>query len=461
MSTDSRGTPAHPPDEGHPADAPDGRGAADAATRGLDAVLGREVAMVTLPPVQGEDLVVRIEQVRRLAGLHHAHLVEVFDVDGLAEDTESTLVLQSVDGSPLDPATDRSRWAPITVAQVGAQIASGLAHAHARGVVHGRIGPASVVLGGTVAAPYAWLTGFTAALRPAPPVDPGASDTPTPAPPHPADDVADLGRTLGVVLDPAAPAAPALEHALGDMAAGKIAARTAAETLARVAEALRHVDDDETGIVPLVVGPSAVPEAEAPVAPSGPLPSAVPVAPVPSPRAPSGRGVPARFGRRARLAGRGVQLAALGGAALTVAAASGLYLWTVEGPGTPREAGVSDQVTPSRPAAPPVAVAPPGPPGPGSSGPSEASPQETREDTYVRETTSRRSPITSDVTTLPAPVVPPVVPPTVPPTVAPTTSATTGPTTGPTSGPTTGPSSTTTTTPVAPGSAGAATLAAP
>ena len=207
--------------------------------------------MVTLPPVRGEDLVVRTEQVRRLAGLHHGHLVEVFDVDGLAEGTESTLVLQSVDGRPLDPASDRSRWAPITVAEVGAQLASGLAHAHARGVVHGRIGLASVVLGGTVGAPHAWLTGFTAALRPAPPLDPPLSAGPGAAPPHPADDVAALGRALGAVLDPAAPAAPALEHALGDMAAGKIAARTAAETLARVAEALRHVDDDETGIVPL------------------------------------------------------------------------------------------------------------------------------------------------------------------------------------------------------------------
>ncbi|WP_433029018.1 hypothetical protein [Actinomycetospora sp. CA-053990] len=264
-----------------PTPAPDaGPGAADAATRGLDAVLGREVAMVTLPPVHGEDLVVRTEQVRRLAGLHHGHLVEVFDVDGLAEGTESTLVLQSVDGRPLDPASDRSRWAPITVAEVGAQLASGLAHAHARGVVHGRIGLASVVLGGTVGAPHAWLTGFTAALRPAPPLDPPPlHQGPGAVPPHPADDVAALGRALGAVLDPAAPAAPALEHALGDMAAGKIAARTAAETLARVAEALRHVDDDETGIVPLVAASPAM-AAAAPAVTAPPV--AVP--PVPAPR---------------------------------------------------------------------------------------------------------------------------------------------------------------------------------
>ena len=193
------------------------------------------------------------------------------------------------------------------------------------------------------------------------------------------------------------------------MAAGKIAARTAAETLARVAEALRHVDDDETGIVPLVVASPAV----------APAVTAAPVATpqVPVPRVPER--APARFGRRARLAGRGVQLAALGGAALTVAAASGLFLWASEDPGTPREAGVSDQTTPTRPVAPPVAVAPPGSSGPDGSGSSEASTSQDDdgEDTYVRETSSPSpDPITSDVTTLPAPpVVPPVVPPTVPP----------------------------------------------
>jgi hypothetical protein len=259
-SGDGSVTPGQTPDEGHPP-GPEllPPGAVDAATRGLDAVLGREVAMVTLPPARGEDLVVRTEQVRRLAGLHHAHLVEVFDVDGLAEDTESTLVLQSVAGRGLGQDTDRAAWAPLAVAEIGAQCASALAHAHARGVVHGRIGPESIVVGGTPGAPYAWLTGFTAALHPAPPEDPALATAPA-TPAHPDGDVADLGRALLLLLDRAAPAASALDGVLADTAAGRGSARDAAETLARTAEALRHLDEDETGLVPLVVAAPRPPE---------------------------------------------------------------------------------------------------------------------------------------------------------------------------------------------------------
>ena len=500
MSTESDGTSADAPDTGHsPGDAAatDGAapgthrrapGAVDAATRGLDAVLGREVAMVTLPPVRGEDLVVRTEQVRRLAGLHHAHLVEVFDVDGLAEGIESTLVLQSVAGRPLDPESDRAGWSPLALAEIGAQLASALAHAHARGVVHGGIGPASVVVGGTPGAPYAWLTGFTAALRPAPPTDPAFPEA---RPPHPGDDVADLGQTLLALLDDRVPGAPALDQELADMAAGRVAARTAAESLAHVAEALRHVDEDQTGIVPLVA-PGAGPDgAPAAVTTDAPAPRVAP--PVPAPR-PASTGAPSagtlgaagavaggvagvagvgdpggRRSRRARRAGRGVQFAALGGAAIVLAAASGFVLWASEDPGTPDEVGVSGLTGPEVPAAPPVAVAPPGGStgSTGSSGDAASSRDDDEgDDEPVRDTTTR-SPITSDVTTRPGPTVapvPPTAPPAVPstvPTTAPTTAPTrptTGP--GPGPGPSTGPSTApTTTTRAAPRNG--ATLAAP
>ncbi|WP_345417562.1 hypothetical protein [Actinomycetospora chlora] len=432
MATQDDATP-DTPDTAHdttPAGRPDG--AVDAATRGLDAVLGREVAMVTLPPARGEDLVVRTEQVRRLAGLHHGHLVEVFDVDGLAEGVESTLVLQSVDGRPLDGLADRGRWSPLAVAEIGAQLASGLAHAHARGVVHGRIGPASVVVGGTPGAPHAWLTGFTAALHPAAPTAPATGPA---APPHPGDDVADLGRALALVLDAHGPGAPALEQDLAAMADGRVAARTAAESLAHVAETLRHADEDPTSIVPLVV-----PEVGSPVA----------AAPRPMPAPPVAGTEDVGSGRRARRRrpARGLPFAALGGAALLLATASGFVLWAAERPsGT--EVGVSNVTQPEQPPG-PAAVAPPAASSPSSTGGSASSDDD--EATPVRSST-RRSTITRDVTTVtrsPRPAAP-VVPPTVPPT------ATVPPTTDP-ADPTVTP---TTTTRAAPRTGGAATLAAP
>lgn len=446
MATEPDGVPPASPDGGpSPVSWP---GAVDSATRGLDAVLGREVAMVTLPPARGDDLVVRTEQVRRLAGLHHAHLVEVFDVDGLAEGSESTLVLQSVAGRVLEPHADLGRWAPISVAEVGAQLASALAHAHGRGVVHGGIGPASLVLGGTPGAPYAWLTGFTAALHPVPPAVPetgeAVADPGAPAPSRPDDDVAALGRALAVVLDPSAPAAPALAQALADMADGRVGARGAAESLARVAEILRHVDEDETSFVP--VAPTTAVPVEVPAAPR---PAAEPVAVIATSARP----------RRRRPAGRGLRFATLGGAALALATASGFVLWAGDHAGTPREAGVSDVTRPARPTG-PVAVAPPGSSSSTTGGSDETVSDDDDGDRSTERDTTTRSPITSDVSTAPSPVVPPPVPPTVPPTTVPST--TVPPTTVPTTEPTVPdePTSTTTTTP-RPGGARGATLAAP
>jgi hypothetical protein len=462
--------PGHGPDEAPPADAETlPPGAVDAATRGLDAVLGREVAMVTLPPVRGEDLVVRTEQVRRLAGLHHAHLVEVFDVDGLAEDAESTLVLQSVDGRGLGRGTDRAAWSPLAVAEIGAQCASALAHAHARGVVHGRIGPESIVVGGTAGAPYAWLTGFTAALHPAPADDPAPAAA-SGAPAHPAGDLADLGRALLLLLDPAAPAAPALDGVLADMVAGRDSARGAADTLARTAEALRHVDEDETGLVPLVAaGPAPSTGVHGATARPGPAASSTGAATA-AVMAGTGTGVATAArtadGRRAR---PGVRVALLGGAALALATASGVVLLAGEGPGEP-EIGVSGMTTPERPVAPPAAGPPPGPAvtsATGADDTGETSERVASSSSAIADVTTRPDvvetplppplPVTTTVPSTVPPTVPPVPPTTVPPTtVPPTTTAPTEPT-GPTA-PTTAPTTTTTS---APGTSGTATLAAP
>jgi hypothetical protein len=323
----------------------------------------------------------------------------VFDVDGLAEDTESTLVLQSVDGRGLDRVADHARWSSLAVAEIGAQTASALAHAHAHGVVHGDIGPASVVVGGTGAAPFAWLTGFTAGLHPDRVSVPGDTTAAT----EPADDVAALGRVLALALDPDAFAATTLEQALAAMGGPGASAAGAAESLGRIAESLHAADEDETGLVPLValppdpsptivraVGPAAVPDGGSHLIGAG-VGGALTEAPL---------------SRPARLAGRGLQVAALGGVTLALAVASGFVLWASEGPAgeTPRPTGL--------PTAPVPALVPTVP----------LAPTAGADDSPVEERTTRRTsrtPITSDVTTTttrPAPVVPPPPVPTTRPT---------------------------------------------
>lgn len=421
-----------------PGTSPDA-GAVDAVTRGLDAVLGREVAMITLPPVSGPALLARADQVRRLAGLHHAHLLEVFDVDGLDDGTESTLVLQSVEGRALDAVADRGRWSSLAVAAVGAQTASALAHAHAHAVVHGGIGPASVVVDGGGATVFAWLTGFTAALhgRPA-----GATGTP-PAAVTPQDDVVALGAVLTLVLDPDAFAATTLEQALTAMTSGRAAAAAAAESLAGLAESLRRADEDETGLVPLVAIPSG-----------GPTPSTARGIDTAVPASGVGDAFP---GRRSRLAGPGLRVAVLGAAAFALAATSGLVLWAGEAsPVIPRPTGVP--ATPAPLPLPAPVVAP--------SGESSGRDAEVDERTTRRTNRSPITDVTTTTTTVPptAAVPPRVAPPVRPPAVGPAEPR--GPAEPPATGPTTGPTvpdGTGTTDPEAPPRApgGDATLAAP
>jgi len=179
-------------------------GAADAAVRGVDEILGREVRLVTLPPVSGEVLSDRIEQVRHLARLHHPHLLEVYDVDGLAPDTESTLVLENVSGEPLPLVLREGPIDDADLARMGAQLASALSHAHAHHVHHGAIGPSSVLVDRRRSA--AWLVGLTASLTgPLPVIDTEAVATPDDEAARRAADVRALARTLADVAALGAP----------------------------------------------------------------------------------------------------------------------------------------------------------------------------------------------------------------------------------------------------------------
>lgn len=315
-------------------------GAVDDAMPGVDAVLGREVAMVVLPPASGDELAARTERVRRLAGLHHPNLVDVFDVDGLAADTESTLVLQNVRGRGLDEVTGPWRAEPL--ARVGAQAAAGLAHAHAHDVVHGAIGAASVVVDAGL---RAWLTGFTATLRP----DTEPATGPDGGAPTPATDVAMLGRTLHDALGGTGPAS--LTTVLTAMIDGAVTAREAAERCTRVAETL-VVGEEDTRLIPLPTRYTRRPDGAtadgAPAPATGPVedettitaasrPDSVPIAVVPSP--PPTPAAARAGGRRAGPRGRhGRRAALLGGAAVTVALASAFALWAGEGPSGPAPA---------------------------------------------------------------------------------------------------------------------------
>jgi hypothetical protein len=318
-------------------------GAADAAVRGVDEVLGREVRLVTLPPASGEVLSERIEQVRHLARLHHPHLLEVYDVDGLAPGAESTLVLENVPGEPLSLVL---REGPITepaLARMGAQLASALAHAHAHGVEHGAIGAASILV--DRANSDAWLVGLTASLSgPLPIVDPESDDDGDGAARRRDADVRALAATLAEVVEHAAATddvedpdavtpssvrdggarvSPLVAVLQGIDSPTPPSAALFSERLVRVARGGGGaVHEEPARLVPVVAS-----WAESPATAGAGTPAAVAAGPAVRARGASGVtpfAVVGQSGRRARRAG------VLGAATATLALASGLVIWAGE-----------------------------------------------------------------------------------------------------------------------------------
>lgn len=114
----------------------------------------RRIALSGLPAAEAASLRDRVLRDARAAG-HHPNLVVVFDV--VVEAGELWVVQEYLPAPTLaDVLAGRGPLPAGEVAAIGTQVASGLAAAHAAGVVHGNVGPADVVL----AWPAAKLDGF-------------------------------------------------------------------------------------------------------------------------------------------------------------------------------------------------------------------------------------------------------------------------------------------------------------
>ncbi len=125
-----------------------GSGALSTVYKATQDPLGRTVAIKVLKTTidPRSPFAAQLErEAHVLSSLSHPNVAMLFDF--VKSESKMYLVLEYVDGYSLaDVAAKVSRLAPEVVAAIGVEIANGLAHAHARGIVHRDVKPANVIL---------------------------------------------------------------------------------------------------------------------------------------------------------------------------------------------------------------------------------------------------------------------------------------------------------------------------
>ncbi len=128
--------------------APIGAGGMGEVYRARDTRLGRIVAIKVLRGdlAADADRIERFErEARSASALNHPNIVTIHDVG--AEGATSYIAMEWVDGSSLRDLVSLGKpQTPAVVATIGAQIAEGLARAHAAGIVHRDLKPDNVML---------------------------------------------------------------------------------------------------------------------------------------------------------------------------------------------------------------------------------------------------------------------------------------------------------------------------
>ena len=115
--------------------------------RARDTRLGREVAIKVLPAALASDpeRLKRFErEARSASALNHPNIVTIYDIG--SADSVSYIAMELVTGKPLRSVLLQGALPVRRLLQIGAQIAEGLAKAHAAGIVHRDLKPENVMV---------------------------------------------------------------------------------------------------------------------------------------------------------------------------------------------------------------------------------------------------------------------------------------------------------------------------
>lgn len=126
---------------------PLGAGAMGEVYRGFDTQLGRDVALKVLPETLAQDPehLSRFErEARAVSALNHPNIVTIHEIG--REGRTAFLAMELIDGETLRAVLDRGALAPRKALALAAQIADGLAQAHAAGIVHRDLKPENVMV---------------------------------------------------------------------------------------------------------------------------------------------------------------------------------------------------------------------------------------------------------------------------------------------------------------------------
>lgn len=125
-----------------------GEGGMGVVYRGRDADAGRDVAIKVLSPELSVEPAERerfLREARACERIRHPNVIEMCGA-GSSEEGLVFLVMELLHGEPLGRVLARGPMAPARVVSIGAQLAAGLAEAHALDTIHRDIKPENVFL---------------------------------------------------------------------------------------------------------------------------------------------------------------------------------------------------------------------------------------------------------------------------------------------------------------------------